>query len=63
MGSLLDLTPPATVTDPLSHTTTFGYDAKGNLTTITNCPVRLSDKGILGQLAGSFSANELVSSR
>ena len=26
----------ATVTDPLSHTTTFGYDAKGNLTTITN---------------------------
>lgn len=26
----------ATVTDPLSHTTTFGYDTKGNLTTITN---------------------------
>ena len=26
----------ATVTDPLTHTTTFGYDAKGNLTTITN---------------------------
>jgi RHS repeat-associated protein len=28
----------ATVTDPLGvgHTTTFGYDAKGNLTTITN---------------------------
>jgi RHS repeat-associated protein len=24
------------VTDPLSHTTTFGYDTKGNLTTITN---------------------------
>jgi YD repeat-containing protein len=42
MGPLLDLTPPvtfnqvATVTDPLNHTTTFGYDAKGNLATITN---------------------------
>jgi len=36
MGVLLDLTPPATVTDPLSHTTTFGYDPKGNPTTITN---------------------------
>ncbi|NGZ11957.1 MAG: RHS repeat protein [Nitrospira sp. LK70] len=36
MGSVLDLAPPATVTDPLSHTTTFGYDTKGNLTTITN---------------------------
>ena len=24
------------VTDPLTHTTTFGYDAMGNLTTITN---------------------------
>lgn len=26
----------ATVTNPLNHTTTFGYDTKGNLTTITN---------------------------
>lgn len=25
----------ATVTDPLNHTTTFGYDTKDNLTTIT----------------------------
>jgi YD repeat-containing protein len=24
------------VTDPLSHTTTFGYDANGNLTSTTN---------------------------
>ncbi len=36
MGSLLDFVSPPTVTDPLSHTTTFGYDTKGNLTTITN---------------------------
>ncbi len=36
MGSLLNLAPPSTVTDPLNHTTTFGYDTKGNLTTITN---------------------------
>jgi YD repeat-containing protein len=35
MGSLLDLALSATVTDPLSHTTMFRYDAKGNLTTIT----------------------------
>jgi hypothetical protein len=28
MGALLDLAQPATVTDPLNHTTTFGYDAK-----------------------------------
>lgn len=35
MGSVLDLAPPVTVTDPLSHTITFGYDAKENLTTIT----------------------------
>ena len=27
---------PSTVTDPLNHTTTFGYDATGHLTTITN---------------------------
>jgi RHS repeat-associated protein len=33
---LLDFAPPPTVTDPLNHTTIFGYDAKGNLTTITN---------------------------
>lgn len=26
----------ATVTDPLSHTTTFGYDARGNLLTVTD---------------------------
>jgi YD repeat-containing protein len=36
MGSLLDLAPLSTITDPLNHTTTFGYDTKGNLTTITN---------------------------
>jgi YD repeat-containing protein len=36
VGSLLDFVPPPTVTDPLSHTTTFGYDTKGNLITITN---------------------------
>ena len=36
MGSLLDLVPLFTVTDPLNRTTTFGYDTKGNLTTITN---------------------------
>lgn len=35
-GAVLDLASPATVTDPLSHTTTFGYDTKINLTTITN---------------------------
>lgn len=35
MGSVLDLAPHVTVTDPLSPTTTFGYDDKGNLTTIT----------------------------
>jgi YD repeat-containing protein len=33
---VLDLVPPATVNAPLNHTTTFGYDTKGNLTTITN---------------------------
>ncbi|TKB59291.1 MAG: hypothetical protein E8D48_16495, partial [Nitrospira sp.] len=33
---MLDLAPPATVADPLNHTTTFGYDPKGNLKTITN---------------------------
>ncbi len=33
---MLDLTPPATIIDSLNHTTTFGYDSKGNLTTITN---------------------------
>lgn len=38
MESVLDLVPPATVIDSLSHTTTFGYDAKGNLTTITVNP-------------------------
>jgi YD repeat-containing protein len=26
----------ASVTDPLNHTTTFGYDSAGNLTTITD---------------------------
>ena len=26
----------ATITDPLSHTTTFGYDAAGRLTTVTD---------------------------
>jgi YD repeat-containing protein len=36
MGSLLVLAPLSIVTDPLNHTTTFGYDTKGNLTTITN---------------------------
>jgi YD repeat-containing protein len=36
MGVLLDLAPLSTVTDPLSHTTTFGHDPKGNLKTITN---------------------------
>jgi len=47
MGSVLDLAPPVTVTDPLSHTTTFSYDAKGNLTTITvnpqNQPLTIKD--------------------
>lgn len=37
MGSVLDLAPSATVTDP-SSPTTFGYAAKGNLTTITANP-------------------------
>lgn len=36
MGSSLDLAPLSTVADSLNHTTTFGYDSKGNLTTITN---------------------------
>jgi YD repeat-containing protein len=44
---VLDLAPPATVTDPLSHTTTFGYAAKGNFTTITvnsqNQPLTIKD--------------------
>ena len=31
-----DLQSGPTVTDPLNHTTTFGYDTKGNLTTITD---------------------------
>ena len=26
----------STVTDPLNHTTTYGYDAKGNLVSVTN---------------------------
>ena len=26
-----------TTTDPLNHTTSFGYDSAGNLTTITTC--------------------------
>ena len=38
MGSVPDRAPPTTVTAPSSHTTTFGYDAKGNLTTITVNP-------------------------
>jgi YD repeat-containing protein len=36
MGSLLDLAQLSAVTDPLNHTTTFGYDPKSNLKTITN---------------------------
>jgi YD repeat-containing protein len=36
---VLGLAPPATVTDPLSRTTMFGYDANGNLTTITVNPL------------------------
>ena len=39
LGSILELALNLIkfpVTGPLSHTTTFGYDTKGNLTTITN---------------------------
>ena len=49
MGVLLDLTPPATVTDPLSHTTTFGYDPKGNPTTITNALNKITTITVNGQ--------------
>jgi YD repeat-containing protein len=30
------------VTDPLSHTTTFAYDAKGNLTALTNALTKIT---------------------
>lgn len=33
-GSVRNLALPGIVTDPLNHTTTFGYDSKDNLTTI-----------------------------
>lgn len=49
MGSLLDLAPPATVTDPLNHTTTVGYDTKGNLTMITNAMNKVTTITVNGQ--------------
>jgi YD repeat-containing protein len=40
---------PATVTDPLNHTTIFGYDPKGNLATITNALSRVTTLTVYGQ--------------
>lgn len=44
--TLHQFSPALTGTDPLNHTTTFGYDAKGNLTTIKNAqgqPLAIKD--------------------
>lgn len=39
----------ATVTDPLSHTTTFGYHSMGNLTSITNALNKTTTLAVNGQ--------------
>lgn len=47
MGSMLTLPQPGN--DPQNHMTTFGYDTKGNLTTITNALSKVTTITVNGQ--------------